>query len=177
VSDANRDCAEQAGDKCVYDCISNGVLTSSVYLFKRSSLLASHLAIRSSLSSNALSVRLAVCLSLCFRFSWRHLGSRGTDYSRCTSCGFNLLTSRLSVRKSLCLLGCGQVAILFLWYSLNLLLKLEAQTLLCFYSHYTMFAIDKARASGYLAVVLKVCKKKRLLLGVLVSSFLLTIFN
>ena len=136
VSDTNRDCAEQAGDKCVYDCISNGVLTSSIY-FRSGLFLAGHLTIRSCLSSNALSVRLSVCLSLCFRIGWRHLWPRSTNYSRCTSCGFDSLTSRLGVRKSFCLLISGQITIPFLSYCTNLLLdsnyKLSCNSIIIVY--------------------------------------------
>jgi len=87
-------------------------------------LLASHLTIRSCLSSNALSVLFSVCISPCLRFSRRHLRPRSTDYSRCTSCGFNLLTPCPGVVKSLRLLSSGQVTILFLSYSTNLLFLL-----------------------------------------------------
>ena len=126
MSDANRNGTQQTGDKCIYDCISDGDLTSSVY-FAPTLLLSQtlHLTIRSGLSSYTLSILFGIDLSLCFRFSIRHLRPRSTNHTRCTSCGFNTMASIPCVIKPLSLLNSGQVAILFCCDCTNLLLRLE----------------------------------------------------
>ena len=117
-------------------------------------LLASHLTIRSCLSSNALSVLFSVCISPCLRFSRRHLRPRSTDYSRCTSCGFNLLTPCPGVVKSLRLLSSGQVTILFLSYSTNLLLDSNTHSE-CSITNFNKQEEIFASTSDFLRVVLK----------------------